>query len=135
MIQRIVAGIVSVFFGFPANGWTNPEVFQPKAIRIPRKIFPQNFSSLGLTVLEELGNKQTEKLTVLMFLLIAKEIQLKFQQKTSTSSFLVDKTALITLFGYFQDHFQLFSHFISSLKWNRIFMYFFEIDLFSCVLV
>ena len=65
------------------------------------KIIPKKISSLGLTVLEELGNKQTDKLNVLMFLLIAKEIKLKFQQKTSTSSFLVDKTALITLFGYF----------------------------------
>ena len=65
------------------------------------KIILNKISSIGLTDLEELGNKQTDKLNVLMFLLIAKEIQLKFQQKTSTSSFLMDKTDLITLFSYF----------------------------------
>ena len=41
------------------------------------KIIPKKISSLGLTVLEELGNKQTDKLNVLMFLLIAKEIKSK----------------------------------------------------------
>ena len=48
---------------FPANGWTNPEVSLPRSFCIPREILPQNFSSLGLTALEELWNKQTHKLT------------------------------------------------------------------------
>ena len=48
---------------FPANGSTNPDVFQPKTFSIPRGIIPQNFSSLGFAVLEELGNKQTNTLT------------------------------------------------------------------------
>ena len=48
---------------FPADGSTNPDVFQPKTFPIPRGIIPQNFSSLGFTVLEELGNKQTHSLT------------------------------------------------------------------------
>ena len=41
---------------FPANGSTNPDVFQPKTFSIPRGIIPQNFSQLGLAVAEELGN-------------------------------------------------------------------------------
>ena len=41
------------------------------------KIILNKISSLGLTDLEELGNKQTDKLNVLMFLLIAKEIKSK----------------------------------------------------------
>ena len=47
----------------PANGSTNPDVFQPKTFPIPREIIPQNFSLLGFTVSEELGNIQTDKLT------------------------------------------------------------------------
>ena len=46
-----------------ANGSTNPEVFQPKTFLIPRGIIPQNFSSLGFAVSEEIGNKQTSKET------------------------------------------------------------------------
>ena len=42
---------------------TNPEVSLPRSFCIPREILPQNFSSLGLTALEELWNKQTHKLT------------------------------------------------------------------------
>ena len=48
---------------FPANGSTNPDVFYPKTFPIPRGIIPQNFSLLGFAVLEELGNKQTNKHT------------------------------------------------------------------------
>ena len=48
-----------VYFCFHANGLTNPNVFKPKTFCIPREIIPQNFSSSGLVVLEELGNKQT----------------------------------------------------------------------------
>ena len=44
---------------FPANGSTNPDVFQPKTFPIPRGIIPQNFISLGFAVSEELGNIQT----------------------------------------------------------------------------
>ena len=43
-----------------SNGSTNSDVFQPKIFLILRGIIPQNFSSLGFTVSEELGNKQTE---------------------------------------------------------------------------
>ena len=46
---------------FRANGSTNQDVFQPKTFLIPRGIIPQNFSSLGFAVSEELGNKQTNK--------------------------------------------------------------------------
>ena len=56
-------GQALVFFHFPANGSTNPDVFQPKTFCIPRGIIPQNFSSLGFAVSEELGNKQTNKQT------------------------------------------------------------------------
>ena len=63
MIQRIVSSIIRVFFGFPANGWSNPNVFKPETIFTPREIFPQNYSSLGLTISEELRKKQTDKLT------------------------------------------------------------------------
>ena len=48
---------------FPANGSTNPDVFQPKTFCIPGGIIPQNFSSLGFAVSEELGNKQTNTQT------------------------------------------------------------------------
>ena len=48
---------------FPDNGSTNPDVFQPKTFLIPRGIIPQNFSSLGFAVSEELGNKQTNRQT------------------------------------------------------------------------
>ena len=56
-------GYALVFFYFPANGSTNPDVFQPKTFPIPRGIIPQNFSSLGFAVSEELGNKQTNTQT------------------------------------------------------------------------
>ena len=48
---------------FPANGSTNPDVFQPQPFSILRGIIPQNFSSLGFAVSEELGNIQTDKQT------------------------------------------------------------------------
>ena len=48
---------------FPANGLTNPDVFQLKTFPIPREIIPQNVSSLGFTVSEELGNIQTDTQT------------------------------------------------------------------------
>ena len=35
--------------------------FKPKTFLIPRGIIPQNFSSLGFAVSEELGNKQTHR--------------------------------------------------------------------------
>merc|ERR1711876_48576 len=44
---------------FPANSSTNPDVFSLKTFPIPRGIIPQNFSSLGFAVSEELGNIQT----------------------------------------------------------------------------
>ena len=53
----------SIFFYFPANGLTNPDVFQPKTFLIPREIITQKFSSSGLVVSEELGNKQTNRQT------------------------------------------------------------------------
>ena len=48
---------------FPANGLTNLDVFLPKTFFIQRGIIPQNFSSLGFAVSEELGNEQTKKQT------------------------------------------------------------------------
>ena len=58
----------SSFFYFPANGSTNPDAFQPETFSIP-----QNFSSSGLVVSEEFGNKhankQTHKLTEILLLL------------------------------------------------------------------
>ena len=53
----------SFIFYFPANGLMNLDVFQPKTFCIPRGILPQNLSLLGFAVLEELGNKQTNRLT------------------------------------------------------------------------
>ena len=50
-------------FYFPANGSTNLDVFYPKTICTPRGIISQNFSSLGLIVSEELGNKHTSTQT------------------------------------------------------------------------
>ena len=40
------------------NGLPNLRIFYPKTICTPRGIIPQNFSSLGLAVSEESGNKQ-----------------------------------------------------------------------------
>ena len=57
------SSVHALFFYFPANGSTNPVVFQPKPFCIPRGIIPQNLSSLGFALLEELGNKQTDRLT------------------------------------------------------------------------
>ena len=48
---------------FPANGSTNPDIFQPKTFPMPRGIIPHNFRSLGFAVSEELGNKLTNKQT------------------------------------------------------------------------
>ena len=50
-------------FYFLANGLTNLDVLWHKTFLIPREIIPQNFSSSGLVILEELGNKQTDRLT------------------------------------------------------------------------
>jgi len=58
---------ILVFFYFPINGLTNPEVFLPKTFWIPRRIIPQNFSSSGLVSFEELGNKQINSLTSYCF--------------------------------------------------------------------
>ena len=69
--MKIIEGALDTlqfFFYFPANGSTNPDVFQPKTFPIPRGIIPQNFSSLGFAVSEELGNKQTHKLTHILLL-------------------------------------------------------------------
>jgi len=56
-----------VFFYFPINGLTNPDVFLPKTFWNPRGIIPQNFSSSGLVSSEELGNKQINSLTSYCF--------------------------------------------------------------------
>ena len=53
----------ALVFYFPANGSKNLDVFGPKTFLIPRGVIPQNFSSLGFAVLEELGNKQADRLT------------------------------------------------------------------------
>ena len=55
--------VPALVFYFPANGSTNPDGFGPKTICTPRGIIPQNFCLLGLTVLEELGNKHRNKQT------------------------------------------------------------------------
>ena len=59
MVRRIVDITVSVY-RFSGKHLVNSG--KPKTICTPREI-SQNFSSLGFDVLEELGNKQTEKLT------------------------------------------------------------------------
>ena len=61
--QGYGTGHALVNFYFPADGSTNPDVFQPKTFSLPREIVPQNVSSLGFTVSEELGNIQTDTLT------------------------------------------------------------------------
>ena len=59
----IVASIVIGFFLFPANGWSNLEVFQLEGVCTARGIIPHNISSLESTVSEELTNKPTNTLT------------------------------------------------------------------------
>ena len=67
-ITLIVSSIVYGSFGFQTNGWSNPDVFQPIPIRNQRGIIPQNFSSLGFAVSEELGkNKHSDSLTFYCF--------------------------------------------------------------------
>ena len=61
--HRVRTGQVLAIFHFPANSLTNPDVFKPKTFCIPSGIIPQNLSSSGLVVSEELGNKQTDSLT------------------------------------------------------------------------
>ena len=64
--MKIIEGALNTlyFFYFLANGSTNPDVLWPKTFLIPWEIIPQNFSSSGLVVSEELGdNKQTNKQT------------------------------------------------------------------------
>ena len=58
---RTGQALVSLYL--PAHGSTNPDVFKPKTFSIPRGIIPQNFSSLGFAVSEDLGNIQTHRLT------------------------------------------------------------------------
>ena len=62
MIQRIIASFISVFFG--GRIWS---YFYPKTFRTQREIVLLNFSSLGLTVLKELGSKQANSLTSYCF--------------------------------------------------------------------
>ena len=60
-VMEIIEGALDsnyLFLYFPANGSTNPDVIKPKTFLISREIIPQNFSSSGLVVLEELGNKK-----------------------------------------------------------------------------
>ena len=66
MIRRIVASIVS----FLAKDLSNPKVFFSLKSSAPqeRGIIPQNFSSLGSTVSEELAHKQTNTLTDILLL-------------------------------------------------------------------
>ena len=53
----------ALVFHCPANSSKNLDVFLFKTICTPREIIPQNFRSLGFAVSEELGNKQTNRLT------------------------------------------------------------------------
>ena len=62
-------GQVLSFFRFSGEPGTGPGFFQPKTFSIPRGIIPQNFSSLGFAVSQELGNKQTHRLTDIQALL------------------------------------------------------------------
>ena len=52
-----------VFFVFLLTVRRIRMFFQPKTFSIPRGIIPQNFSSLGFAVSEELGNIQTHTQT------------------------------------------------------------------------
>ena len=63
MIQRIVASIIRVISVFWRTDGRIGKFFKTETIFTPREIFPQNYISLGLTISEELGNKQTDKIT------------------------------------------------------------------------
>ena len=60
VIRRIFASIVR-FFWFFGKRFVNPDFFQSKTICIPRGIIPKNFSSLGLAMLKQIENKQSNK--------------------------------------------------------------------------
>ena len=61
--HRGCTGHALVFIYFSANGSMNTDDFKAKTFLIPRGIIPQNFSLPGFAVLEQLGNKQTNRHT------------------------------------------------------------------------
>ena len=63
LVDFFIQEVYNVSFVFPANREPDPDFFQPKTFPIPRGMIPQNFSSLGFAVSQELGNKQTYSLT------------------------------------------------------------------------
>ena len=66
------------FFYFLADSLTNLDVFLAKTFLIPREIIPQN-----LVVSEELGNKQTDRLTDRHALLYSIRITVKEEFESS----------------------------------------------------
>ena len=62
--RQYISGLSKTFFAFFSEFvYGGLCFFQPKTFSIPRGIIPQNFSSLGFAVSQELGNKQTHRLT------------------------------------------------------------------------
>ena len=61
VIRRIFASIVRFFWFFGKRFVESRSFFQSKTICIPRGIIPKNFSSLGLAMLKEIENKQSNK--------------------------------------------------------------------------
>ena len=62
--RQYISGLSKTFFAFFSEFvYGGLCFFQPKTFSIPRGIIPQNFSSLGFAVSQELGNKQTHTQT------------------------------------------------------------------------
>ena len=59
MIERIVASIIGVFWFSDKS----KSISSLKPSLLPQKSSLDNYSSLGLTISEELGKKQTDKIT------------------------------------------------------------------------
>ena len=62
--RQYISGLSKTFFAFFSEFvYGGLCFFQPKTFSIPRGMIPQNFSSLGFAVSQELGNKQTHTQT------------------------------------------------------------------------
>ena len=62
--RQYISGLSKTFFTFFSEFvYGGLCFFQPKTFSIPRGIIPQHFSSLVFAVSQELGNKQTHRLT------------------------------------------------------------------------
>ena len=77
MIERIVASIIRVFWFFDKS----KSISSLKPSLPPRKSSLDNYSSLGLTISEELGKKQTDKITDIPMLYSIDKLQFPWTVK------------------------------------------------------